>query len=398
MDQNLKTILIVDDRPDNLRLVTTILKPSYDLLLANNGERAIHVARERKPDLILLDIMMPGMSGFDVCKALKRDELTEEIPVIFLTAKNDGSDFEHAYDAGGVDYITKPVNAKELLMRVRTHLLIIEQRGALLKLNKDAAETNDNLELEVKKRTNELYGVLEKLEKQNADLARFSHIISHNLRGPVASVIGLAGLFNRQQLSDPGNGEIIERLNDTAQRIDQILKDVSHLLRIRESQAPPPVHFSSREIIDNCLARLRESMDQAHPKIELELEVLELFASKEYVQQILLNLIENAITFYSNDRPPEIKIRVQQTNEFYLIAVEDNGIGIDARDTEKVFEPFKRLNYNLGGRGLGLYIVKAMIEALHGHITLTSKINQGSVFQVSIPRKADLSFKASGSV
>ena len=80
------------------------------------------------------------------------------------------------------------------------------------------------------------------------------------------------------------------------------------------------------------------------------------------------------------------------------IAVEDNGIGIDARDTEKVFEPFKRLNYNLGGRGLGLYIVKAMIEALHGHITLTSKINQGSVFQVSIPRKADLSFKASGSV
>ena len=398
MDQNLKTILIVDDRPDNLRLVTTILKPSYDLLLANNGERAIHVARERKPDLILLDIMMPGMSGFDVCKALKRDELTEEIPVIFLTAKNDGSDFEHAYDAGGVDYITKPVNAKELLMRVRTHLLIIEQRGALLKLNKDAAETNDNLELEVKKRTNELYGVLEKLEKQNADLARFSHIISHNLRGPVASVIGLAGLFNRQQLSDPGNGEIIERLNDTAQRIDQILKDVSHLLRIRESQAPPPVHFSSREIIDNCLARLRESMDKAHPKIELELEVLELFASKEYVQQILLNLIENAITFYSNDRPPEIKIRVQQTNEFYLIAVEDNGIGIDARDTEKVFEPFKRLNYNLGGRGLGLYIVKAMIEALHGHITLTSKINQGSVFQVSIPRKADLSFKASGSV
>ena len=140
-------------------------------------------------------------------------------------------------------------------------------------------------------------------------------------------MIGLAGLFNRQQLSDPGNGEIIERLNDTAQRIDQILKDVSHLLRIRESQAPPPVHFSSREIIDNCLARLRESMDLAHPKIELELEVLELFASKEYVQQILLNLIENALTFYSNDRPPEIKIRVQQTNEFYLIAVEDNGIG-----------------------------------------------------------------------
>ena len=397
MEQNAKTILIVDDRPDNLRLVTAILKPYYDLLLANTGERAIHVARERKPDLILLDIMMPGMSGFDVCKALKGDVQTEEIPVIFLTAKNDGSDFEHAYDAGGVDYITKPVNAKELLMRVRTHLLLIEQRVALLALNKQAAETNDNLEVEVKKRTHELYGVLEKLEKQNADLARFSHIISHNLRGPVASVIGLAGLFNRQKLDDPGNGEIIERLNETVVRIDQILKDVSHLLRIRESQAPPPIHFSSREIIDNCLARLRESMEHANPKINLELEVLDLFASKEYVEQILLNLIENALIFYSTDRQPEVKIKVQQTDAYYLIAVEDNGIGIDARDTEKVFEPFKRLNYNLGGRGLGLYIVKAMIEALHGHITLTSKINQGSVFQVSIPRKTEIGHKpASG--
>jgi two-component system sensor histidine kinase/response regulator len=395
MEQNAKTILIVDDRPDNLRLVTAILKPYYDLLLANTGERAIHVARERKPDLILLDIMMPGMSGFDVCKALKGDVQTEEIPVIFLTAKNDGSDFEHAYDAGGVDYITKPVNAKELLMRVRTHLLLIEQRVALLALNKQAAETNDNLEVEVKKRTHELYGVLEKLEKQNADLARFSHIISHNLRGPVASVIGLAGLFNRQKIDDPGNGEIIERLNETVVRIDQILKDVSHLLRIRESQAPPPIHFSSREIIDNCLARLRESMEHANPKINLELEVLDLFASKEYVEQILLNLIENALIFYSTDRQPEVIIKVQQTDAYYLIAVEDNGIGIDARDTEKVFEPFKRLNYNLGGRGLGLYIVKAMIEALHGHITLTSKINQGSVFQVSIPRKTEMGHQPS---
>jgi two-component system phosphate regulon sensor histidine kinase PhoR len=109
----------------------------------------------------------------------------------------------------------------------------------------------------------------------------------------------------------------------------------------------------------------------------------------------LLNLIENALIFYSTDRQPEVIIKVQQTDAYYLIAVEDNGIGIDARDTEKVFEPFKRLNYNLGGRGLGLYIVKAMIEALHGHITLTSKINQGSVFQVSIPRKTEMGHQPS---
>ena len=141
------------------------------------------------PDLILLDIMMPGMSGFEVCEALKFQPLTAIIPVIFLTARNDGDDFEKAYDIGAVDYVTKPVNAKELLMRVRTHLLISEQRINLVMLNERVTEINEGLEGEVRKRTNDLYSALKRLERQNEDLARFSHIISHNLRGPVASAL-----------------------------------------------------------------------------------------------------------------------------------------------------------------------------------------------------------------
>ena len=118
MEQPGKRVLVVDDKPNNLSLVTSLLRPHYEVLLANNGERALAIARDQLPDLILLDIMMPGMSGFEVCTELKANTETADIPVIFLTARNDSDDFEKAYDIGAVDYTTKPINAKELMMRV----------------------------------------------------------------------------------------------------------------------------------------------------------------------------------------------------------------------------------------------------------------------------------------
>ncbi|MFZ9505169.1 MAG: response regulator, partial [Cyclobacteriaceae bacterium] len=235
MEQPGKRVLVVDDKPNNLSLVTSLLRPHYEVLLANNGERALAIARDQLPDLILLDIMMPGMSGFEVCTELKANTETADIPVIFLTARNDSDDFEKAYDIGAVDYTTKPINAKELMMRVKTHLLISEQRQRLLSLNKRITFINEELEEEVTKRTMALSRAKESLERQNADLAQFSHLVSHNLRGPVASALGLTQLFDRKNSSNPINSDVIDRMVDSVKNIDTILKDISTILDLREN-------------------------------------------------------------------------------------------------------------------------------------------------------------------
>lgn len=122
--QNTKknTILVVDDQPQNIRLIGTLLREHYNLLIADNGPKAIETALGKMPDLILLDIMMPEMSGFEVCEALKNDKRTREIPIIFLTAKTETEDLLKAFEIGGVDYVTKPFNALEVMARIKTHL------------------------------------------------------------------------------------------------------------------------------------------------------------------------------------------------------------------------------------------------------------------------------------
>jgi len=383
-----RRVLVVDDKPNNLSLVTSLLRPDYEVLLANNGERAIFIAREKLPNLILLDIMMPGMSGFEVCEVLKADPLTREIPVIFLTARHDGEDFEKAYDIGAVDYITKPINAKELTARVRTHLTISEQRNHLLRLNQEVTRSNENLEAEVSRRTTQLVKVLARMEDQNEGLARFSHIISHNLRGPVASAIGLMRLFNMNNPSDPANVPLIPRLEATINNIDLILKDLSSILEIRENPARKPERFSAEAELQSVLSELSGFMASASVEVKYDVQVGELYMHRPFVHQILHQLLHNAIQFHAQDRPAAITVSVlpgasQGTVEF---RISDNGMGIEPDSLQRIFEPYKRLHYSVGGRGLGLYMVNTMVEALEGKISVTSKPGVGSVFSVVLPQ------------
>lgn len=383
----MRRVLVVDDKPNNLSLVTSLLRSSYEMLLANQGERAIHMAREKKPDLILLDIMMPGMSGFDVCRILKQDESTRDIPVIFLTARHDGEDFETAYDIGAVDYITKPINAKELIARVRTHLTISEQRASLLRLNETVTRANENLEAEVKKRTTELVHVLASLEDKNEDLSRFSHIISHNLRGPVASVLGLVSLFNREKPDDPGNAPVIERISESVKNIDLILKDLSNILDIRDNPSRPAEHTDILNEIKSVTGELQSMIDETGASVDLRTEVPSVCLHRPFLHQILYQLVHNAIQFRSHERKLSISISVRrgEVNPMIVFEVRDNGIGIASGDLRTVFEPYKRLHYGVGGRGLGLYTARAMAQALHGDITLTSEAGEGSVFTLRLP-------------
>ena len=381
-----KRVLVVDDKPNNLSLVTSLLRPYYEVLLANNGERALRIAAEKLPDLILLDIMMPGMSGFEVCEALKSQPLTAIIPVIFLTARNDGDDFEKAYDIGAVDYVTKPVNAKELLMRVRTHLLISEQRINLVMLNERVTEINEGLEGEVRKRTNDLYSALKRLERQNEDLARFSHIISHNLRGPVASALGLFQLIDITRPDAPGTAEVLSKLKTSVLSIDSILKEITGILQIRERPLEKARPFHLHEVIDTCRHKLGEDPQLSALSIKEELQDDGVLISvRPFVEEVLFRLLQNAIMYRAQDRDPEAMVHFRKEQGNYLIDVVDNGSGIDQKNFDKIFEPYKRLTYTGTGRGLGLYLARAQVQALKGTLTVESEPGQGSVFHITLP-------------
>ena len=383
----LRRVLVVDDKPNNLSLVTSLLRSSYEILLANQGERAIHMAREKKPDLILLDIMMPGMSGFDVCRILKEDAATRDIPVIFLTARHDGEDFEMAYDIGAVDYITKPINAKELIARVRTHLTISEQRASLIRLNENVTRANENLEAEVRKRTTELVHVLASLEDKNEDLSRFSHIISHNLRGPVASVLGLVGLFNADRPDDPGNVPVIQRIGESVRNIDMILKDLSTILDIRDNPSRPAERIEVQSELQKVADEHRPLLEETGGSISISTDVQVVSLHRPFLHQILHQLVHNALQFRSPDRKPDIHLSVRRgdVHPMIVFGVQDNGIGISSADLRRVFEPYKRLHYSVGGRGLGLYTARAMAQALHGDLFVSSDPGSGSLFSLQLP-------------
>ena len=381
----MKKVLVVDDKPNNLSLVTSLLRPFYEVLLANHGEKAIQTAKEKKPDLILLDIMMPGMSGFEVCEVLKSDPMTAPIPVIFLTAKNDGEDFEKAYGSGGVDYATKPINAKELLMRVKTHLLIQDQQNSLIELNKRISSINENLESELNRRASDLFKALEKLENQNTDLLRFSHIVSHNLRGPVASVLGLLALFNQNNPTDPVNGEVVRRLKDSVVGIDVILKDVSSILELREAPIEAPTVFSLLELITDVLHPFKEQIESGQLKVTTNISLSDIKTVKSYVESIFAELILNAWKYRSLERILEVNIEAFIQDKFIRMDIQDNGNGFDASDSWKIFEPYKKLQYNSSGRGIGLYLVQTRINSLGGTITASGRPGLGASFSILLP-------------
>ena len=389
MDELRKKVLVVDDKPNNLSLVTSLLKSLYEVLLANNGERAINIAQEKIPDLILLDIMMPGLSGFEVCEQLKRDPRTKNIPIIFLTAKTDGDDFEKAFNLGAVDYITKPIISKELLVRVKTHLLISDQRSNMIRLNEENARINENLENEVQKRTIDLSIALKKLEKQNRDLDQFSKLLSHNIRGPVASSLGLINLFNRKDNCDPVNLDIINHLEGCTIQIDEILFDISKILEIRDT--PPDANTEEIEFqdaLDSVLQKVKTKLNDTKATIITDVsDAPRVKVVRHYLENILEHLLNNALSYQSADCIPEIKITSHKENNFFVFSVTDNGIGIDQKEWEKIFEPYMRLDYSTHGRGLGLYMVNTQVEAMKGHVEVSSSIGQGSTFSIFIPYK-----------
>jgi len=360
-------ILAVDDTPENLRLLIDILRKGGNTVrLIPDGALALRAVQRELPDLILLDINMPGMDGYEVCRQLKDREQTRDIPVIFISAFNETIDKVKAFDVGGVDYVTKPFQIEEVKSRVRTHLRL---RRMQLQLQQS-------------------FEKLRELEKVRDSLV---HMIVHDMSGPLAIIRNYLELTESSLEQDKDRTIISRYVGNSISAVDRLSEMVRNLLdisRMEEGRMPMNVRFCDlpslvREVIDQYEPLFRSQNIRA---ISPETPMAG-FCDYELVRRVVENLVRNALKYIEKDG--ELKVVVTPQGKELRISITDTGPGIAAEYQEKIFEKFGRGKVLPGGRqhsaGLGLTFCKLAVEAHGGRIGVESDGAHGSTFWFTLP-------------
>lgn len=365
-------ILLVDDNLDNIELLKRILeKDDHDIVFALSGEQALDMTPKLHPKLILMDIMMPGIDGFETCQKLKENKTTREIPIIFISAKNRPEDVVKGFEVGGLDYITKPFNTNEVLRRVKTHL------------------QTQNLIAEKEKSEEKAKTYSQELEIRNQELKDFINIASHDLREPLRKISIFGGLLE-ESIGQLGGEEksYIDKIKNSAFRMEKFLDDILKLSLIT-TQANPFRKIDLKKIIKQVTDDLEVSILETNGIIECgELPTIE--GDKFQIHQLFQNLLSNSLKFHRKEAPPHIKVsRAHDTNGTWNITLEDNGIGFDQKFSSRIFKPFERLHSQnqFKGTGMGLAICQKIAFRHGGKITVKSQVGKGSTFTIELPKK-----------
>ena len=377
---NKPTILVVDDNPTNLQVLLESLKRTgFKILVARTGESAIQQAEYGKPDLILLDVMMPGIDGFETCRRFKTLDAFKEIPIIFMTALTDTTDKLKGFQAGGVDYVTKPLQHEEVLARVVTHLTI-------RRLQQESREQHLALQ--------EQHAQLQAL---NASKDKFFSIISHDLRSPLSSV--LVGL---RLLTDPesrvSESEKEEILHDSRRTVEQLYSLLDNLLvwsRLQRGLMEyAPKQIDLQPLFERNATLFAANAEQKQIAIRQTVTApIFAFADSQMIDTVIRNLISNALKF--TEARGAITLSACQNDQNVEITVADTGIGMDAEAVAKLFRLDVRYN-QLGtagekGTGLGLNVCKEFAEKNGGSIAVESIVGAGTTFRVTLPKSSPAS-------
>ena len=363
-------ILIVDDTPENLHFLSSgLTSRGYEVKCAISASMALLGVSAQLPDLILLDVRMPEMNGYEICEHFKANELTREIPVIFLSALHEVSDKVKAFASGGVDYITKPFEIEEVLARIENQLTIARLQKQLQQQNLRLQQLN------------------KELSQSNRELEEFAHIVSHDLQEPLRAISAFTQLLAQKHQSylNPEANEYIAFILDGTTRMSQLIKDLLAYARLgtaaRELQ-----QTDCNLVLESVLADLQIMIAESGAEVTYDsLPVVR--GDSVQLAQLFQNLIINAIKFHRPDVLPQIKISVELKNGEWLFGVHDNGIGIKGRHFERIFQMFKRLHSvgDYAGTGIGLAICKKIVERHEGEIWVESELGVGTIFYFTIP-------------
>lgn len=383
-------ILIVDDNPQNLQVLGKVLKDNkYEIEFAISGDAALDWLNTRQFDLILLDINMPGMNGFEVCRKIRSNPVLNNVPVIFLSAESERESILKGFEFGAQDYITKPFDSRELLVRVRTHLIL---KNSLEKLE----ELNKTLEEKVVERTQELKEANEKLEALNFRLidldkakSDFLNLISHEIRTPLNGIIGplelLKGPVYTSEIDD-----LIQILDISVKRLEKFSLDALLITRLKTKQLEiekEKIHLSNlmNEVIDEA----KEKFQSGNIQVKRNDEIMPCLITGEVdlIKKCIGNILDNAVRF--SPKNGTIKINTFSEDQTVIIEIKDNGKGFPSGVIDHVFELFTTGDACKDNcTGIGLPIAKMIMNAHGGSITVGNNPEGGAsvklLFQNSI--------------
>ncbi len=411
-----KKILIVDDIAENIQLAANILiDDGYSVEFATNGIEALDWIENEYFDLILLDVMMPEMDGFQVCQKIRENPNYNNLPIIFLSASSDKESTIQGLKSGAQDFATKPFYAGELLLRIETQIQLSHARKNLQSLNAsldekvkertsdlvkaliELKEANQELSIqneEKEKRAVELTIAKEKAEESDNLKTAFLQNMSHEIRTPLNGIIGFSKFLNAEYLSKGDIKEITSIIIISGKRLLEIVNNVLDIAKIRTGQ----VNIENKSILIKSM--FSDLINFFTPltkvkKINLKSSIPSgkyqaINSDESKIYQILTNLINNAIKFTKSGN---IDFGYEIKGSDVLFFVKDTGIGIPVEQFERIFDRFtqadKSIATNYDGVGLGLAICKGLVELLGGRIWVESKINHGTTFFFTIPFTAD---------
>jgi signal transduction histidine kinase len=354
-------ILIVDDNPTNLGvLFDSLERDGFRVLVATNGEAALQAVGRVRPDIVLLDVQMPGIDGFETCRRLKADEATRDIPVIFMTALTEPTDEGTGLQLGAVDYITKPIKVEMVLARLNTHLTIRDLQRVL--------------------------------QEQNAELAVYDHTVTHDLDIPLTAVTDYTGVLEASGATMSGERlqECLRTVAQGSRRIYNIIAELQLLSIMRrvEDVEVGPVDMVS--VVAKAQDRLLDSIEECGVEIILPESWPVAKGYGPWIEQVWVSYIDNAIKCGGN--PPHVELGADvgpvgdSPHGMVRFWVRDDGPGLAVDERERLFVPLEQLApAHARGHGVGLSIAQRIVQRLGGKVGVESKVGEGSTFWFTLP-------------
>ncbi len=361
-------ILVIDDSPTNLKFLFSVLgKAGFQVLLARNGETGIEQAIEMKPDIILLDILMYGIDGFETCRRLKADAATCEIPVIFMTVLSEPVDRLKGFQVGGIDYITKPLHYEEVLARINAHLTIKRQQTALQEQARN-------------------------LQELNADKDTFFSIISHDLQRPFEELLHFTEFMAENIRDCPPEEvtEIVDTLRDSIGNLYELLKNLFAWSSLqRGTMECYPQHIDLREIVDRNIKLFKSKAEEKHIVLKsMMTQEVPAYADAGMVYAVLRNIIANALKFTENGG--RVTVDAAQHARCVSVMIADTGVGMDSEALKALFRTDIKYQQpgteGEEGTGLGLLLCHELVEKNLGALIVESTPGEGTTVTIRLPK------------
>lgn len=381
-------ILIIEDTKFIIKLITQLLEEYYDVKAAEDGQAGLDVVEDYMPDVILLDVMMPRLNGFEVCKALKESSKTKDIPVIFLTGTDSVDDVVKGFELGAVDYISKPVDDTILLARIKTHLELKKSRDKIKKHRDKLKDVNQQLASQ----RDELNKVNEQLQAINDSKDQFLSLIAHDLRGPFTSLVGFSN-YLMTEIDDLSFDEIKKYskfIYDSSNRTYVLLETLLKWARSQMGKMQVNAEKNDLYLVSSAAMEIVHVNANKKDVVLVNKVKKDTFAyfDSNMIDTVIRNLVSNSLKF--TPAKGEIKLSVEDKDDFVEVLVADTGVGMSAEAVNNLFKIGVCVTTTgtegEQGTGLGLILCKEFVEKNGGDIRVESKEGKGTTFFVTLPK------------